>query len=167
MKVSKPSPLLVKFAFQTNKGNTLNVFNPTFKKSSKKNIKIGHFNFTLVFPLRGLKFWIFRPQIRIPCKKLYIWPNFDQKTWKSRQINKNYIFFLLVLTPFWILLVPPMLASYSQARFSLISLCLSSAFVGFWWHFWVWWSDRMFLWQYLDCMTYLHCFNFASLAQNM
>ena len=41
-----------------------------------KNRKIKLYVSFSNFPLRGLKFWIFRPQIRIPCKKLYIWPNF-------------------------------------------------------------------------------------------
>ena len=46
----------------------------------KKNWKVTfHVGFSICFPLRGLNFWIYLPLIRIPCKKLYIWPNFDQK----------------------------------------------------------------------------------------
>ena len=39
--------------------------------------------------LLGVKFGVFLPQIRIPCKKLYIWSNVGQTWSKSRQINKN------------------------------------------------------------------------------
>ena len=49
--------------------------NPAFKSKKMNKKKIGKSDFTLVFlffSLRGLKFWIFEPQIRIPCRKLYI-----------------------------------------------------------------------------------------------
>ena len=74
--------------------------NPTFKfkqiKLKKhqiwKNNEMEKIKFTLVFPmfpLLALKFGIFWPQIRIPCEKLYIWPNCCQTWQKIRQINNK------------------------------------------------------------------------------
>ena len=64
--------------------------------NKKKNRKFWFLLFYFIFSFLGLKFSIFWPQIRIPCKKLYTWPNVDQQTWKSRQIiKKTKLFYTL------------------------------------------------------------------------
>ena len=47
-----------------------------------------------MFALLGEKFDVFCPQIRIPCKQLYIWSNVGQKWPKSSQINKQMKVFI-------------------------------------------------------------------------
>ena len=64
----------------------------TLKQIQILKNKIWDFITKLEFPnssLLGEKISVFWPQIRIPCKKLYIWSNVGQNWPKSRQINRK------------------------------------------------------------------------------